>query len=262
MIVKRLPSNELYHHGVKGQKWGVRRYQNPDGSLTPAGMKKYGTTNKYLSLRDRENYAAEKGGRAGGRVLLAGAGIAAAGLVGRKVIGNKIKQTLNEDSKANTTKLELARFGVKHGARIAALGAFVLSTGVYMNKQMKTMDETLKMLTPEQKERLKKLEILDKKMSEIGDMDDEIYINKKYPYKKRDALLKQRNKIYDEDERYASGSNKSKAVKKNNPKEHKLTVADIDDEELIDVYIDEPEFRKEYNISNADYQRYKKTGKI
>ena len=24
----------IYHHGVKGQKWGIRRYQNPDGSLT------------------------------------------------------------------------------------------------------------------------------------------------------------------------------------------------------------------------------------
>ena len=32
---------ELYHHGIKGMKWGVRRYQNKDGSLTPAGKKRY-----------------------------------------------------------------------------------------------------------------------------------------------------------------------------------------------------------------------------
>ena len=28
---------ELHHHGIIGQKWGERRYQNPDGSLTPEG---------------------------------------------------------------------------------------------------------------------------------------------------------------------------------------------------------------------------------
>jgi len=31
----------LAHFGIKGQKWGVRRYQNPDGSLTEEGKKRY-----------------------------------------------------------------------------------------------------------------------------------------------------------------------------------------------------------------------------
>lgn len=33
-------SNELYHHGIKGMHWGVRRYQNPDGTLTNAGKRR------------------------------------------------------------------------------------------------------------------------------------------------------------------------------------------------------------------------------
>lgn len=33
--------NELAHHGIKGQKWGVRRFQNQDGTLTDAGKKRY-----------------------------------------------------------------------------------------------------------------------------------------------------------------------------------------------------------------------------
>lgn len=40
MIVKRI-NDELYHHGVKGQRWGRRRYQNSDGTLTAQGRGRY-----------------------------------------------------------------------------------------------------------------------------------------------------------------------------------------------------------------------------
>lgn len=39
-----MPNSELNHAGIKGMKWGVRRYQNKDGSLTPLGKKRYGIT--------------------------------------------------------------------------------------------------------------------------------------------------------------------------------------------------------------------------
>ena len=34
--------NELYHYGIKGQRWGIRRYVNTDGTLTPEGIARYG----------------------------------------------------------------------------------------------------------------------------------------------------------------------------------------------------------------------------
>lgn len=48
--------NELTHYGIKGMRWGVRRYQNKDGSLTPAGKKR-------LDRDVRENMAKKKDNR-------------------------------------------------------------------------------------------------------------------------------------------------------------------------------------------------------
>lgn len=42
----------IEHHGIKGQKWGVRRYQNPDGTLTERGKKKLRTQHKRLASKD------------------------------------------------------------------------------------------------------------------------------------------------------------------------------------------------------------------
>ena len=46
-------NNELYHHGIKGQKWGVRRFQNGDGSLKPAGEKRYGVGERVADYASR-----------------------------------------------------------------------------------------------------------------------------------------------------------------------------------------------------------------
>lgn len=46
---------ELYHHGILGQKWGVRRYQNADGSLTKAGKKHYARQEKRAEAKAERN---------------------------------------------------------------------------------------------------------------------------------------------------------------------------------------------------------------
>ena len=48
--------HELYHYGILGMKWGIRRYQNKDGSLTEAGKKHYGVGTD-IGSRGRKNRA-------------------------------------------------------------------------------------------------------------------------------------------------------------------------------------------------------------
>ena len=47
---------ELYHHGIKDQHWGIRRWQNPDGTLTEAGKKRYWGKNGEYTYPGRRRY--------------------------------------------------------------------------------------------------------------------------------------------------------------------------------------------------------------
>lgn len=53
-----MENNELQHWGIKGMRWGVRRYQNKDGTLTQAGQKRY-------DRDQRENAGKKKGNKVG-----------------------------------------------------------------------------------------------------------------------------------------------------------------------------------------------------
>lgn len=81
----------LYHHGILNQKWGVRRFQNPDGSLTEEGRKRYGVGEKRKMSKNTEErikQGAKIGSRAGAAIGIASYGMDLAALAGMGFILN------------------------------------------------------------------------------------------------------------------------------------------------------------------------------
>lgn len=97
-------SSTLCHHGVKGQKHGTRRWQNPDGSLTPAGREHYGVGMKRAKVAT------------GLGATVAGTGLVNAGLLSIK--RNSTANAAKYYSKA-TTQAEFAKDWGKAGLSFA-----------------------------------------------------------------------------------------------------------------------------------------------
>lgn len=95
-------NNELQHFGVKGQKWGVRRYENKDGTLTPAGRKRYNEDGTKKTHKQKKAYKAEV-----------------------KVAKKQAKKDEKEAKKLNATKGQ-----VRTKAVLSAVGTYAISQGV------------------------------------------------------------------------------------------------------------------------------------
>ena len=93
--------DELYHHGIKGMHWGVRHYQNPDGSLTPAGYKHYGYGKNEGNSKDEEP--------------------------------KKKKFSLSEDQKSKLKKVAIGT-AVVGGVALGAYAAYKLNSPQYIAK--------------------------------------------------------------------------------------------------------------------------------
>ena len=123
-------SDELYHHGILGMKWGIRRFQNKDGSLTPQGRKrkkllKYETrpSNRSTSLFNNEekraNTVAESRKEAADTVKFYG--------------GKNVAKKATEAEYRNVQRKNNIRYGVKASLAIgaSAVGAILAENSAY-----------------------------------------------------------------------------------------------------------------------------------
>lgn len=116
----------LIHHGIKGQKWGVRRFQNADGSLTNAGQRRYDSTtnlgtssNPFLGRRVN---ASKEEREAHGKAL-SDQGRGRAGVIGRYLVRDAVIGAVSGCMQAPLSN------AVKHGSAGAAAALNVVRLG-------------------------------------------------------------------------------------------------------------------------------------
>lgn len=119
----------LAHHGIKGQKWGIRRFQNPDGSLTSEGRSRYGVKERLANARNnvkqRWNGLTDEQKRNIGIGLAVGA---AAIVIARnpEAVKNALKKIGDKTVKAISASAERAGQAMVDGAMMS-MGGIAIS---------------------------------------------------------------------------------------------------------------------------------------
>lgn len=157
--------NTLAHHGVKGMKWGVRRYQNYDGTLTSAGKQRYITNGETTNHETSGSKSGSNAKKAALAAVLIGTVAAGAAIYGRnheainRVITSAGKVTISSLKKGSAKAVERgkkyvsaaakqvvtgAKEGVKEGLREAPKKAVkTVMAGATLNATKKILDNTV-----------------------------------------------------------------------------------------------------------------------
>ena len=149
-------NNELQHWGVKGMKWGVRRYQKKDGSLTPAGKKRYDSDYSDTSAKKKQ-VAKKVAGMAIMTATVAAAAYAysrnpeavnkvvkAAGKTTLNALKTGGKKTVDTGKKYVKEAINSAKEGVREGVKEAPKKATkAIVTGVAMNTAKRLLDKSV-----------------------------------------------------------------------------------------------------------------------
>lgn len=152
-------SGELYHHGVLGQKWGVRRYQNKDGSLTAAGRHRKGDSNNDAEQRERNVKLAKRVAAAAIMTATVAAGTVYAAKHPEKIASviNKVKdikvkdlsqQAIEKGKNYVKTAIKEASTGVKEGVKESIKEApkkatKAIITGAVLNQAKRALDKAV-----------------------------------------------------------------------------------------------------------------------
>ncbi len=106
MRYRLISEEELQHHGIKGQKWGVRRYQNEDGSLTAKGKQRYGTQENFERQYPQESKKKMKKAKGEVDVYKDAAGKAQRGMEeGRQKKNKQQKENVDKDVRERAYKM-------------------------------------------------------------------------------------------------------------------------------------------------------------
>lgn len=106
--------DELEHFGIKDMKWGIRRYQNSDGTLTEAGKKRYGSRENFDAAQEKRHIRNQKIAKAA-KTTAKVAAIVGLGLISNRAMQVAVSNAINTPDKvqARMMKLYLDTYGTK-----------------------------------------------------------------------------------------------------------------------------------------------------